>query len=247
MLDNRLKILYAKIVMIKVHLLPKKPLVILAMVAVVLALAAVPSYYFYDKYQKSQMLLKNPTEAARQDVRLLVEGVSKHIELPKEEPTVATVSDKDKLADQAFFQKAENGDKVLIYTQSRKAILFRPSADKIIEVSTVNLGGVVGATPSSAEVNNTKIAIYNGTNTVGLAGTAEKQLTEKVENAEVVAKENAKKKDYDKTIVVLLLPSKESDAKAIAQILGAQVSNLPEGEIKPEAEVLVILGADYIK
>lgn len=234
--------------MIKVHLPSKKPLVISLIVLGILVLAAVPSYYFYDKYQKSQQLLKNPTEAARQEVRTLVERVSRHIELPNEEPTVATVSDKEKLTDQPFFQKAENGDKVLIYTQSRKAILFRPSTNKIIEVSTVNLGGVAGAATSSAEVNSTaKVAIYNGTNTSGLASKVGKELEGKLSNIQVVVREDAKKKDYQDSLVVALSKNKEQDAKQIASFLGAQISSLPEGEIKPEAEVLVILGSDYTK
>lgn len=246
-LDNGFKILYARIVVIKVHLPPKNHTLILFAVVAVLALAAVPSYYFYNKYQKSQELLKNPTEAARQEVQALAAQVGKYIELPKEEPTVATVSDKEKLNDQAFFAKAENGDKVLIYTQSRKAILFRPSTNKIIEVSTVNLGGAGSAT-SSAQVNNTvKLAIYNGTNTTGLTSKAEKQLKDKISNLDVVVKENAKKKDYEKTIVVVLSQNREQEAKTIAQVLGAQVSTLPEGEVKPKAEILIILGSDYTK
>lgn len=227
--------------MIKVHLPSKKPLVISLIVLGILILAAIPSYYFYDKYQKSQELLKNPTEAARQEVQALTAQVGKYIELPNEEPTVATVSDKEKLKDQAFFAKAENGDKVLIYTQARKAILYRPATNKIVEVSTVNLGG---ATEVATAV---KVAIYNGTVTTGLTSKVEKQLKEKISNLEVVAKENAKKKDYEKTIVVVVTQDKEQEAKAIAEFLGAETSLLPEGEVKPEAEILIILGSDYSK
>ena len=69
-----------------------------------------------------------------------------------------------------------------------------------------------------------------------------------------MAKENAKKKDYEKTIVVVLSQAKEQEAKAIAEVLGAKISTFPEGEVKPEAlpdgrqaEILIILGADYVK
>lgn len=62
------------------------------------------------------------------------------MELPQDEqPTVATVLDKDKLKDQGFFVKAENGDKVVIYSKARKAILYRESAKKIIEVAPIEL------------------------------------------------------------------------------------------------------------
>lgn len=231
--------------MIKVHLPSKKPLATLLVVVAVLALATVPSYYFYNKYQKSQELLKNPTEAARQEVKMLVERVGKFIELPNEEPTVATVSDKEKLADQPFFQKAENGDKVLIYTQARKAILYRPATNKIIEVSTVSLGGV--ATSSGQVESRIKVAVYNGTNSSGLASKVGKELEEKLNNVQVVVREDAKKKDYQSSVVVTLSTDKDQDAKQIASFLGAQISSLPEGEVKPQAEILVILGSDYLK
>lgn len=67
--------------------------------------------------------------------------VSGFIELPVDElPTVATVVDASKVSDQPFFVRAQNGDKVLIFARSGKAILYRPSTNKIIEVSPINLG-----------------------------------------------------------------------------------------------------------
>ncbi len=68
----------------------------------------------------------------------LVTEVGKLMILPSNEtPTVATVNDKDKLKGQAFFATAQNGDKVLIYTGIKKAILYRPSIHKIVDVVPV--------------------------------------------------------------------------------------------------------------
>ncbi|HET7098669.1 MAG TPA: hypothetical protein VFI61_00305 [Patescibacteria group bacterium] len=70
----------------------------------------------------------------------LVAEVGLLIALPEgEKPTVATVSDIDKVKDQPFFKNAKNGDKVLIYTNAKKAILYRPSEKRIIEVGAVNI------------------------------------------------------------------------------------------------------------
>lgn len=69
----------------------------------------------------------------------LVEKVSLLMELPKETPTIATVEDNKKLASQDFFKKAQNGDKVLMYPKAKKAILYRPSANKIMEVAYLNV------------------------------------------------------------------------------------------------------------
>ena len=53
---------------------------------------------------------------------------------------MATVSDLEKLKDQPFFAKAKIGDKVLIYTDAKKAILYDPVNDKIVEVAPINIG-----------------------------------------------------------------------------------------------------------
>ena len=202
-------------------------------------------FSFYQ-YQQSQTELKrlkeNPQEAAIAEAKKLVERVGKLIDLPKdEEPTVANITDAKKLSDQAFFQAAQNGDKVLIYTKAKKAILYRPSSNKVIEVAPVDLGG------GRQTEQKVTVALYNGTTTVGLTGTVERQLEGKFLNVDITVKENASKNDYEKTVVVALSSGKEVEAKAIAEFLGVQVAALPQGEAKPEADILIILGSDYPK
>lgn len=69
------------------------------------------------------------------DDQKVIEQVSKVMDLPSDEtPSIATVLDKTKLSDQAFFARAEDGDKLLLYTGAQKAILYRPSSKTIIEV-----------------------------------------------------------------------------------------------------------------
>lgn len=64
--------------------------------------------------------------------------IQKLMTLPEESPQFALVSDVEKVRNQPFFSKAENGDVVLVYQDSRKTILYRPSTNKIIEVGTIN-------------------------------------------------------------------------------------------------------------
>jgi hypothetical protein len=74
------------------------------------------------------------------EVDSLVAQVGKLISLPTDEkPTVATVTDASKVKDQPFFANAKNDDKVLIYQKAAKAILYRPSENRIIEVGAVNI------------------------------------------------------------------------------------------------------------
>ena len=116
-----------------------KGLLVALTVLVALGLGAL--IYGYIDAKKDIKRLSNPTEAGKIEKTELVAKVSQLIELPKgEEPTLATVQDVKKLQSQAFFKNAQNGDKVLIYTQSKRAILYRPSTNKVIESAPVRLG-----------------------------------------------------------------------------------------------------------
>ena len=100
--------------------------------------------YFYTQYRNSQKeiekLTKDSDYLASLEVKKIVDTVSKLAVLPdKESPTVATITDIIKLKHQPFFANAKNGDKVIIYSQSKKAILYRPSINKIIDIAPVNL------------------------------------------------------------------------------------------------------------
>ncbi len=125
--------------------------------AVILVGAIVAAAYFYMQYYQTQQLLKNPTLAAQQQTKELLNRLGMLIDLPKNEtPTIATVSDVSKLKDQPFFVKAQNGDKVIIYTNAKKAILYRPSENKIMEVAPVNIGNSVSVTPSVSPIPTKK-------------------------------------------------------------------------------------------
>ncbi len=82
-------------------------------------------------------------EAVQLEINTLIERVGKLIVLPQgEEPTVATVSDPEKLKDQVFFANAKVGDKVLIYTKARKAYLYDPEGDILLEVAPITAEGL---------------------------------------------------------------------------------------------------------
>jgi hypothetical protein len=55
-----------------------------------------------------------------------------------ETPTVALIKNISQLKGQPFFVGAENGDYLMVYTRAKKAILYRPSINKIIEYSNTN-------------------------------------------------------------------------------------------------------------
>lgn len=101
--------------------------------------------YFYSQYSAIKV---NPQKIAQDERAALLTQVSRLIVLPSgEDPTLATVSNIDVLRSQAFFANARNGDRVLIYANAKKAILYDPDADKIVEVAPIVIGNPQPSTP----------------------------------------------------------------------------------------------------
>jgi len=95
--------------------------------------------------------LENPNAVTQAEIQQTVASVGRFIVLPTDEtPTLATVSDPAKLKDQPFFANALSGDKVLIYTNARKAVLWRPSIQKIIEVSPLIIPATTGVSATAS-------------------------------------------------------------------------------------------------
>jgi len=108
-------------------------------VLVVFALAVGATAFSITKYPEVLGLSKGQAQA-QAEVDMLISDVGKLLSLPSDEkPTVATITDVEKLKEQVFFKNAMNQDKVLIYTNAKKAILYRPSENKIVEVGAVNI------------------------------------------------------------------------------------------------------------
>lgn len=112
----------------------RKEIALMAIAIVVLA--AISITLFVRMQQPKAAPLDGQSE-----IEALVAKVGQLIVLPAEEvPTVATITDPKLLKDQAFFANAQTGNKVLIYAQARKAILYDPLQHKIVEVAPINLG-----------------------------------------------------------------------------------------------------------
>lgn len=216
----------------------KSVLLIIAIVLFVAAAAA--AGYFYWQYHNTQQKLNNPNQAAQQETTALIAEMSKIIALPAAdvkngEPTLATVLDKSKLKDQAFFVSAENGDKVLIYTKAKKAFLYRPSTGKVINVAPVNIG----------EGQNVNVAVLNGTTDSNLGTTVGETVKTKFPTATITSTTAAKSNAYTKTVVVDLTGSNADAAATLAAGINATVGQLPAGETKPDnADLLIVVGTD---
>jgi len=78
-------------------------------------------------------------QAAAGKVQKVVAEVGKLVLLPSGQvPTVAIIKNTSELQNQSFYTNARNGDYVLVYPQAKKAILYRPSINRVIEYSSTN-------------------------------------------------------------------------------------------------------------
>jgi hypothetical protein len=238
---------YTKVV--KPHMQIHEMTILMPAILILFVVLGAGGYYGYQYYTSQNVLGEKTT--GKSDIERTIAQVSRLITLPEgEKPTVATVSDIGKLKGQAFFTNAQNGDRVLIFTNAKKAILYRPATDKIIEVGPITISDQQesAATPASEPTPTTpvKTLLYNGTNTTGLTRTAEKMLTEKKLAVTVIGRENAAKQDYTKTVVIDLTGKHKATAGQLAKELGGGVGSLPEGEERPTgSEIIVILGSDF--
>ena len=111
----------------------------LVIILLIIGFLIIISYLLYQNHKlrlaADKALEQSPQKIAEQS-RQLVDQVGKLLVLPHDEqPTIATVTDLEKLKQQQFFQRAQLGDKVLIYSQAKKVILYRPSTNQLIEVA----------------------------------------------------------------------------------------------------------------
>lgn len=223
-----------------------------AITIIILSLIAISAYFFWQ-YQLE--VKNNPTRELTQ----LTKEISKYILLPDDAtPTLATVTEKEKLQTQEFFKNAENGDKVLIYVSEGKAILYRPSIKKIIDIAPIQETDVqattpetttaqptdTSATPEEKAVEKLAILLYNGTTTPGITNTAEDLLKNLTFEFEIADKKTAKKTDYDTTVIIDLNSKYPDQVRDLAAKLGAKIDTLPEGETKPSGDILIIVGSD---
>ncbi len=128
-----------------------------------------------------------------------------------------------------------------LYQNQRNQVQESP---QVIDVAPINIG-TQSAQQEVVKESLAKVVLRNGTKTSGLTTKIEKKLKDDGVKFETLVKENAQKQNYEKSVVVLVDESSRDLAKSISNVLGAQISDLPEGEKKADdADIIVILGKD---
>lgn len=115
------------------------------LLVVLVIILALTSTYFYKKSKSTKA-----DQISQVEIKSLVQKVGRLAVVPTDEtPTIATVSDPEALKNQAFFVDAKKGYKVLIYSNAKKAFLYDPSADKIVNIAPLNTEASKTTAPST--------------------------------------------------------------------------------------------------
>lgn len=116
---------------------------------VLLVVVSGVAFYFYQQTRIYNKQDKDTTTFATQQAEAaIVARVGKLVLLPAgETPTIATVSNPDKLRDQPFFANAKEGDKMLVYTIARKVYLYDPVNNILLNVAPLNIDTTTPTTP----------------------------------------------------------------------------------------------------
>lgn len=163
----------------------------------------------------------------KKEIEAIIQQVSRLILLPSEqEPVIATIQNAEVLASQqAFYQSAVDGDKLLVYPQ--KALIYRPTENKLINVGPVYFN----TQPLSVDIRN-------ASQTADLAEAAQEKLSASKGYTVLSTSIPVQGSYLDNTIVNLT----GKDVSVLVQEFGADVlTELPSGETESEADVVLIL------
>lgn len=176
------------------------------------------------------------------DTEDVLKKVSRHINLPEGTPVVVEIKDIDLLLSQsAFYYGAQNGDVLLLFAESQRAMIYSPSRDLLVNVGPVQFdnSGDAGQSVNRAIT----IEVRNGSGVSGEAGKLGRSLNADVMYA-VIGMNDAANTNYTETIVVNRTGATiASQVQELAdRVEGRVVESLPLDEANSLADVIIIIG-----
>ncbi len=174
---------------------------------------------------------------SQSQLQKVLADVGKIMYLPADEtPTLATVTDQSKLQG-SLKSIAKTGDDVLIYQKHSEAIVYRPSAHKIVAVEPILLGKQPDAALTAS------VAVLNGSGNPAAMQQFISNLYKIYPNVTLAYKTTAPR-EFPTTI---LFAQQLNDplANEVAQSLGIQAGQVPLGVSDSLAQLTFIIGKDY--
>jgi hypothetical protein len=214
---------------------PRKSPFKIVSILLILALAAT-SVFFYLQYKdaKSDDLVK---EHAR-----IIEAVGSQTELPEEDPAISQIDNINELADQEFFEDADNGDWLLMYPSTNQAFIYREDGDRII-----NVGPFVfeSASTESSTTTTTTAPASETASVVIVAENNDSNNTTARLNTDFAGRVNvtqvASETPITTTVLVVNNEAFSGLADEIAPIVDGAVGTAPAGQPAQEGDIIIYL------
>ncbi len=235
--------------LIKTHTIKRIFSILLFFITILILVATGLSTYSFIRYKDATAFISyffNKDKFQSLEDARLITLLQQSAIVPEETPTVATVTDKEKLSNQTFFKQAQNGDLVYLFSEAKKAYLFRPSTKQIVEIGPLNIQKKEDE-KQDVIPNGTTLALYNGTTTIGLTSTFQEMIMQKTPQVLVEVKANASNTSYEKSMIIPVEEKYQGIAKTLSTLLSIPISEMPQGEQVPNTHILIILGNDLAK
>lgn len=201
---------------------------------IILAAVCFAAWYFLISGGKLPVIPGVNKQAEKTQEPDLFAKISKHIILPAENPIVSTITDAEKLQrEDAFFSNVQNGDTLLIFPNTKKAVLYSSVRDVLVNVGPVILPE---SAPPAEQKIELKIEVRNGTKDLKAADALMEALKAKgVTISKIIF---ASRRDYSQPMLVNV---SGKDISVLESFLGLKsFAQLPEGE-KPAKDVDAVI------
>lgn len=207
--------------------------------------------YLYYQTRQELKFLASPAgqeQLSQKEVEQVVNALGKLALLPEEEPVVATIVDVAALSSQsAFYKRAENGDKLVVFSEAQQAFIYSPGRNKIVNVGPLLIddapvGDNANGTTEQVSAETVSVEVRNGSAAAGRGTQLSQEIASTIDDVEISAVTSAAKTDYASVVVVNRGGNTSlATAQQIAAKYGVQVqSSLPEGEATSTADIIVI-------
>lgn len=108
----------------------------------------------------------HPELTSVEQANAILAKVGTLIQLPNEQPTMATVKDAASVKQgQPFLANVQNGDVLIVYPKTGEAILYRPSSNKLINVGPIDNSVPAASKQSALQVPVTATSTDDATTT----------------------------------------------------------------------------------
>ena len=114
-------------------------IIIAAVLVLLLAWGLLSFANNYAAHSKANVAVRN--NDTQPDTQSAAGRAAKHLLLPEEKPVVIEIKNSaDLIKEQAFYAGAQDGDILLIYAAAKKAVIYSPARDIIINVGPIYAG-----------------------------------------------------------------------------------------------------------